>query len=196
MSAGPQITDSGNPERSGRRFEFRGGILDHANAVAVQCRGHAIVTEPAIMVAQNSYEADTRMEPVQLNGDVLGSDKVAAGHTLMTRSPRMQIRSGSAAFVRSITVRSFAIPFNGDPVWRSVSIATREVSFDVQGKTSGCSATTRLAGSHQNAQSAVVAAAQAKQTIPTRMSRALRKIDDDHCIVGNGLTTNGVVSIQ
>src|SRR6267143_3900278 len=70
----------------------------------------------------------------------------------MTRSPRMQMRSGRAAFVRSTVEWSLAIPLKGEPTCRSVSTATRKDRSPGQPTLNSCSATVRLAGSNQNAQ--------------------------------------------
>ena len=79
---GPQIADSRHPHGSRRCVESLRGVLQHADAVALERLPHAIAIEPAIVVAENGDCARRRAESLKLACDLFRRHELSAEHSL------------------------------------------------------------------------------------------------------------------
>ena len=79
---GPQVADACDPQQAGRRVEVDGCVLDDADADCFECLPHAIVVEPAVVVAENGDDFTRRGESRQLDHDLFRRNEAPTEPTL------------------------------------------------------------------------------------------------------------------
>ena len=71
-----------SPKRAGWRVDPDRPVLNDADADRLDCAPHAIVIEPAVLVAEDGDDACGRVEACQLDHDVFRRNEASAEHTL------------------------------------------------------------------------------------------------------------------
>jgi len=82
MPTGPQVADACDPQQAGRRVEVDGCVLNDGDADCFDCLPHAIVVEPAVVVAENGDDSTRRGESRQLDHTLFRRNEAPTEHTL------------------------------------------------------------------------------------------------------------------
>jgi hypothetical protein len=78
VPAGPQVADTRDPERAGRRLDPGGCLLDDTDATGLEGGSHAIVVKPSVVIAQDGHNSRRRAEMLRLRRDFLRRDLAPA----------------------------------------------------------------------------------------------------------------------